>query len=69
MRISSEVKQVIEHFCAPVFPRCFRLVNSLPSSIIYRVGSGDRRNDLTGGHDRIRVVWDIDVEGSVHHLV
>src|SRR5262249_27981246 len=43
--------------------------HSLPSSTIHHVGSRDRRNDLTGGHDRTRVVRDIDVKGSMHHLV
>ena len=36
---------------------------------IHHVGSRDRRNDLTGSYDRIRVVRDIDVEGSMHHLI
>src|SRR5262245_38657259 len=32
-------------------------------------GGRDRRNDLTGSYDRTRVVRDIDVEVSMHHLV
>src|SRR5215831_9364527 len=32
-------------------------------------GGRDRRNDLAGSYDRTRVVRDIDVEGSMHHLV
>src|SRR5262249_12053061 len=43
--------------------------NSLSISTIHHVGSRDRRNDLIGCHDRTRVVRDIDVEGSMHHLV
>src|SRR5262245_5273737 len=39
------------------------------SMAIHHVGSRDRRNDLTGSYDRLRVVRDIDVEGSMHHLV
>src|SRR5215831_3848634 len=39
------------------------------SMAIHHVGSRDRRNDLTGSYDRTRVVRDIDVEGSMHHLV
>src|SRR5262245_33365329 len=32
-------------------------------------GGRDRRNDLAGSYDRTRVVRNIDVKGSVHHLV
>src|SRR5215467_3392655 len=39
------------------------------SMAIHHVGSRDRRNDLTGSYDLTRVVRDIDVEGSMHHLV
>src|SRR5215831_12301550 len=51
------------------FRKCLRRAYSLPISTIHHVGGRDRRNDLTGCHDRTRVVRDIDVEGSMHHLV
>ena len=41
----------------------------LGSLAIHHVGGRDRRNDLTGSYDRTRVVRDIDVKGSMHHLV
>src|SRR5215470_14018087 len=43
--------------------KCLRLAYSLAISTIHHVGSRDRRNDLIGGHDRARVVRNIDVEG------
>ena len=33
------------------------------------LGSGDRGNDLLRTNNGTRVVWDIDIEGDVHHLV
>src|SRR5215471_15355630 len=44
------------------FRKCLRRAYSLPISTVHHVGGRDRRNDLTGCHDRAGVVRDIDVE-------
>ena len=33
------------------------------------LGNGERGNDLLRAHNGTGVVWDIDVEGDMHHLV
>src|SRR5215831_3215139 len=55
-------------------PRCSKLAPVSAAFLRFLVGphhggGRDRRNDLAGSYDRTRVVRDIDVEGSMHHLV
>src|SRR6516225_6493238 len=43
--------------------------SSETNRIVIALGSGDRGNDLLRANDGTGVVWDIDVEGDMHHLV